>query len=386
MVDEFSLNENIVGGCFWHLFPLGVDNRSLDHRTGGVAREILRRLFTFYDPRFAECGTLRAHLFSQQLRHGASQQVSVAFKNDKGRIKEFETMIQAAGFQKRLQQAHDNPKRASSKKLMKEISPLIQIVGRKLPWTPMERRQAVAQIYGLAYMMGLPTWWVTFNPGMMDNPLVVRMLQRKRGEAVHAATTDWGVHGRLPNTQERALLIARNPFESARGHDHVRELVWKSLMGLSDASEHKVYTRGEGARSPTVTVRHPTRSGPGQSRAPLTPCTVPGVRGKLGGGIFGHTTAGYMVAECTQRGDLHDHALLYGLPNPRMVSEWCHMPETEAAVTELIDECTSSRLPEEHRSRDGDEWRKLSRLGRREPPETRARKRNFIDFWEDIMP
>ncbi len=84
-------------------------------------------------------------------------------------------------------------------------------------------------------------------------------------------------------------------------------------------------------------------------------------------------------------------ALLYGRPNPRMVSEWCHMPETEAAVTELIDECTSTRLPEKYRSKDGDEWRKLPRLGMREPPDMRPRAseptaKAMCHFWAEVIP
>ena len=95
------------------------------------------------------------------------------------------------------------------------------------------------------------------------------------------------------------------------------------------------------------------------------PCTL-----QIAKGAFGNTTAGYIIAECTQRGDLHDHALLHGLLNPQMISQWCHMPETEAALMELIDQSTSTRLPCEYRSRNGDEWKRLPRMMMREPPKT----------------
>ena len=90
-------------------------------------------------------------------------------------------------------------------------------------------------------MTGIPSWWITFNPGMMDNPLVVRMLQRKRGEATGGLTIDWANHKRLPKQQERAHLVAKNPFESARAHNTIRDLIWKDLFGLTNAAETKAH-------------------------------------------------------------------------------------------------------------------------------------------------
>lgn len=50
MIDEYSLNPDIMKGRFWDMFILGVDDRMLNNRSGSLTPPILNRLFTFYDP------------------------------------------------------------------------------------------------------------------------------------------------------------------------------------------------------------------------------------------------------------------------------------------------------------------------------------------------
>jgi hypothetical protein len=366
MVDEFKMNPTILEGRFRHLFLFGVKAWMLHDRTGGLRTGILRRLFGFYDPRFAEAGTLRTHLFSQKLRHGASHNVGIAFKHDKERMAEFEKLLLGKTFQRDIQQAYEHPNLKSSRKLMKRIDRIARLVGRSLPWTPMERKQAIVHVYGQAYMMGLPNWWITFNPSIMDNPLAVRMLQRQLGEAVSTSAVDWAEHKRLPGTQKRAHLLAGNPFESARAFEQTRSVVWNELFGLPNASERKQYA--------WITRVSPCNIAQSSGAPTGYPCTVlrdPEKRIVGDGyhrGAFGATTAGYMTTECTQRADLHGHALLNGLPGPRMVSEWSHMPKIERAIMEVVDSCTTSRLPVDRRSTSGEEWKALPRMAMREPP------------------
>ena len=99
----------------WHLFHL---RRGLTLGQSVTPRQ-LRRLFTHYENRFAECIPLVQHCANVNHRHATNKAVTIRVDSHPEAFAKFREVVDDAAFQSKLKRAQEAPKGAEAAEIMK---------------------------------------------------------------------------------------------------------------------------------------------------------------------------------------------------------------------------------------------------------------------------
>lgn len=227
-----------------HLFLFGID---LPYMKGLVSDEWLYHLLHFHDKRFAESYRLLFFLFNQRQRHHALMATAVKVKADPHAMTAFEKMVNEPNFDTILKEAQANPESAQARAILRVVSPLIRSVGRKIPYSPLERNHALTMMYSYTQYFGPPNLFVTISPAPTDFGLLIRVAS-SGATAVHE----------LPLT-ERARIALKHPVLAVKVFWKLLNSVCEYLVGLplSEVGKRKTqhaYTRATGIYSKAFAI------------------------------------------------------------------------------------------------------------------------------------
>ena len=102
---------------YWHLFHL---RRGLTLGQSVTPRQ-LRRLFTHYENRFAECIPLVQHCANVNHRHATNKAVTIRVDSHPEAFAKFREVVDDAAFQSKLKRAQEAPKGAEAAEIMKAV-------------------------------------------------------------------------------------------------------------------------------------------------------------------------------------------------------------------------------------------------------------------------
>jgi hypothetical protein len=274
-------------GAFPELFPLGLGVPN-DYRDTYVSpSEYFQHLFLLADPRFrlhplfapvawnvTQRHRLR-HSTQMSAAHGQLDDFADVFKHlTAERIEQALADLRAVELQKgwvETKHIKDDGVRMVVMRLMKEL----KTVNQRLPLTRSSKLRSKDEMYSLMLANGAPDFFITLNPCDLHSPLLCTMAGVKL-----KLFEDAGLYGHLPDAAQRALLVARHPYEAARFAYAVLDAFCKALLGFGSSDG-----------------------------APL--------------GIFGKVRAYYLVPEEQLRGSLHFHGVFWleNKPSPAVFEQ-----------------------------------------------------------------
>jgi len=181
-VNEYTGNDTLLAGAFPALFPLGLTADMLGG-AGPLRPDVVRRLLTFYDPRFARDKQFLFLLNNQQVRNENALAATLRVKGksaNSATSRRFVALVNQPDFLARLAAAVKNPESADAKKIAAAVVPLIRVASSQSKWTSSERSQAMPKMLALSHTFGLPCWFTTFAPLASDQPMFLRFCHAKR--------------------------------------------------------------------------------------------------------------------------------------------------------------------------------------------------------------
>tara|TARA_B110001452_G_scaffold244754_1_gene228969 strand:- start:107 stop:478 length:372 start_codon:yes stop_codon:yes gene_type:complete len=113
----------------WQLFHL---RRGLTLGQSVGPRQ-LRRLFTQYDNRFAECIPLSQQCANASHRHATNKAVAIRVDSHPEAFAKFRALVDDAAFQSKLQRAREAPKGKEAAEIMQSVVSFINAAVRT-PW------------------------------------------------------------------------------------------------------------------------------------------------------------------------------------------------------------------------------------------------------------
>lgn len=325
-VNELVFNDKLFYGAFPDVFLLG---RGLgDHHAYFPERLILHMLRQFTGV-FAEDSRLLFALFDQKRRQAVMQSVRTRVNASPEAFAAFMRAVEDPEFAAKLREALHNPDSKEYRELIETIIPHIRIVGRQVPYSPMERQHAAAELHGMVHRFGLPSVFLTISPDDVYSPMVLRMCvppptlgQASPIEDLDAflrgmagEKTEVVLGGHVLSRDEVTAKAANNPVACAELFHRTMVSVFKHLLGVE----------------PAHTTRKTMR------------------RGARGGGVFGDVTAVYAVCEAQNRGSLHMHMAIWGGVPPNVLQAVAACPALCAQVGTALDSMFTATLPvDEH--------------------------------------
>ena len=117
-------------------------------------------------------------------RHRSQSNVTARVRKDSAA--QLVELTNAEQFQHDSVIAEKDPESEEAKELVKQISPLVQLAGGKVPWSPLERLSATHHMYALYHTFGPPAFFVTFAPKTLTNELVLTfgLMQRDPNDTI----------------------------------------------------------------------------------------------------------------------------------------------------------------------------------------------------------
>ena len=170
---------------FFGLFPLGrglVLGRSVSDRQ-------LRRMFTYYDCRFAHDPVFLAHCANVSHRHATNRAVGIRVCSHPDAFAKFKEHVQDASFLQKLQRAKAQPTGAEARQVLKDVIGFINTTAARVPWGKRERAAEVTAFIAGQRMHGAASIFYTVAPDDVHVPLAVRLSfpHVKQGAFPHVA-------------------------------------------------------------------------------------------------------------------------------------------------------------------------------------------------------
>jgi len=270
----------------------------------------------------------------QLQRHENLRGAVTMCENHPDKVKRLNEMLQSKDFNKELQAALKDDKSLLAKKLCKELNGLVQVAGRKTPFSSAQRRHGLTQCYAMCHRFGMPSWFLTFAPDVLHNKLVVRLHFYAMSNRSHPAVA--GPELRQAMTTERftefdvpldgIFLTESKLQEMNSANPCAASQVYKLLMELT-----LKYSFG-------VEPEYMQKSS-----------TCPRDLDPLDYGVFGEPYAVILTTEEQLRLALHGHMLGWDGITPNTVARCSAFPELQSKITEVLDSmCTTTLRASDH--------------------------------------
>ncbi len=303
--------------AFPHLFPLGKGLR----KTGSVPQKDVQHILYQWHGKFAGCIRLVFLLFDQFQRHATARQVHATVKSNKSSLDAFSNLIAETGFRERLERAKNDPDAPESKALLSKLTPHINIINRKVPYTTAERSAALGHLLNMVRYYGPPSIFYTLAQddihGLLNSRMALPM------------TDNWS----FPATESgfaEALRQRQNEFHTIPVNDSaLRTLLARSPVPAGDMFRlviNTVFTHLLGTPPDNASKK---KTVPLPNRKP---------------GVFGTPIASFGVTEEQARGSLHMHLLFWGGLTPTVLQAIGGIPALVNEVASALDRIVKAQL------------------------------------------
>ena len=306
LINDYSENCVLLSIGFPHLFPFGITKKEMG--TGTVAELMRETWLLFYDQRFAEDADFIFFLFDQIQRHANNKAVSYKIKYGGEREDKFVDIVNDEKFLQSLGEALSDPKSSAMKNIKSTISPLVRIIGRKLPWTVFERADVIGKIKAFGIYFGPATYFITLAPSMKNQILCLRICSANKEKEY-----------KFDTIFKRTKMITKNPVAATRIFYRVLEKFFEIIVRLP---------------LDTFTGRNTNYNA-------LIEQEFKGVCG-----AYGPATAHIGVIEEQTGGNLHYHGLIFGTWDVRQIQLWVHSGEARKMFEQLLDNHIRCTIPD----------------------------------------
>lgn len=295
LINEFTDNPTLFNGSFPHLFPLGLKLPT----SGSISQEFAEHLLLQKDQRFAQSMPLLFLLFNQSQRHIAARNVSATLKSDSHLIQNFIELVATESFKKDLDEALANPTSKTASQLLKQILPLINVTGKSIPYGPIQKKQAITQLYALHRFFGPASWFVTLAPDDASSEMVLK-LGNYQGDFI------------LPIPLKfRHEFVSKNPVAATRYFMKIIEGFFTLCFGLAPTDKSRKTISWEEKE-----------------------CL-----------LVGKPLGFFEVDEANGRGSLHFHSLLWGGILPILIQQLSEYPQYVTEIARILDSQTCCFVP-----------------------------------------
>ena len=338
----------------WHLFIL---RRGLT-LSQSVSRRQLRRIFTQYDNRFAECIPLLQHCGNVSHRHATNKAVAIRVNSHPEAFAKFQALVDDEAFQSKLLRAQALPKGAEAAEIMKTVVSFINAAAVKIPWGMRERANEVHALIAGQRAHGAAGIFYTCAPDDVHQPLAVRLSTAHRAaqeyrdqeyrrdvfpNAVEEAFKR-ALQGQTPNERVRdsdfepdrkhrmdeatlQRLAAGNPIASVLTFNHLVENLRTNLLCQSLA------------RPGNLTVPNACTEGQNDNE---------GTKQRRKKGVFGICFLNRDVKECNKRAAMHEHGQAHGGVPPALLADVASNDQLRQLALNAIDTHVKGELQLEY--------------------------------------
>ena len=244
-------------------------------------------------------------------RHETNRSVSMKIKQNTEQDKDFVNEVNDPEFAEKLQEAVADPEGETAKELHKALSPLIKIVGNKIPWSVFERGDTLAKLYSLSHLFNMGSHFITISPKMYNNVLALRLVCEGREIDFDIPTA---------SKYNRAKKMIENPVGATITFYRLIEKFMEIIVGLGK----------EECGGKMLNVDSLIRKMKNKKT-----------------GAYGAVKAYFGVFEEQGGGDLHMHAILFGGWNIKVFQRCVHEPKIRQMFIDLIDSHITCEIPQE---------------------------------------
>lgn len=353
-VNEFEENDRIMTCGFPDLFFLGEGVRF----AGSIPTTTTSHWLKHHSGRFGRDSQLLFLLFNQLQRHSAARMVAASVKSHPAHLAALRKLISEPDFTERATDALADPGSETGRDLLRQIQKLITMSTKSVPFSAMERKAAISELYSMVQFYGLPSWFVTVSPSENNNKIVMTIANQCNWEDIPASETapkrrdlvEWSIVCDYP---KRAQIVANDPVAAAQYFAAMTEAMMKHLCQL--ACSH---------------VSRKT-SAPKHNKA----------------GVLGRTFAHFAALECQGRGSLHFHAVIWSGLTPQLLQALASndpaLDGLRRSAASVLDSMVRGTLdPARHGSREQDKADRNERLNGVGPPDLES---EFPTQWAGIL-
>jgi hypothetical protein len=330
---DFNDDDCSLTCAFPYIFPLG---QAYLRSTGCLNREQLNHLFTQFHQAPARDRKLIAYIFDNKRRTQTMLGVKVLSKGNSKAYRKMDEVVNAAGFQDRLEEAVKDPDSKDARDLLKILHNCLTIAGRNQNYGSHELRNVVPTIKEISKSLGPPSAFVTCSLDGKGNPRAFRLSK--------TVLTNRDMPAHLPK-------------------DKIDEFIDK-MVGDADASRESHYfpfPMDESARAKEcidnpiayvqefMAVVHSLLSVvigivPENFFSQMSGKTTRKTVYLNKKGALGHVLSYYGVIEANNRGELHFHLLCFGSVPPHVLTNFATSPDLRKKISEVFESYYTTKL------------------------------------------
>jgi hypothetical protein len=333
---DFDDNDYSLTCAFPYIFPLG---QAYGRSTGTLNREQLNHLFTQFHQAPARDRKLLAYVFDNKRRTQTMLGVKVLSKGNSKAYRKMDEVVNATGFQDRLEAAVNDPESKDARELLKTLHNCLTIAGRNQSYGSHELRNVVPTIKEISKSLGPPSAFVTCSLDSKGNPRAFRLSK--------AVVTNRDMPAHLPT-------------------DKLHEFIQK-MVGDGNAEQENNYfpfPMDEGARAKEgidnpiayvqefMAVVHSLLSVvigivPENFFSQMSGRTTRKTVHLNKKGALGHVLSYYGVIEANNRGDLHFHLICFGSLPPHVLTNFATCPDMRKKISDVFKSYYTTQLDRE---------------------------------------
>jgi hypothetical protein len=233
-VNEFN-NTTLFPMIYPTLYPFGLGGFEDQSRTVSVSMKAhVKHLFSLADRRFQQHHSFLFTVFNMLQRRAVLLHTSLKVKKDNfdSVVARFGTVSADAVHRVSERVARGDYMTAYDEEekrvlvLMKEVN----VITSHVPGSSSARLMLRNEIRALMIRLGLPSFYLTLNPGDVFNP-IVKLLAGADIDVDHL------LHDDVPKFWEQSILVAKNPFVAAKFFNIYMKAFIKCLLGYDPHSE-----------------------------------------------------------------------------------------------------------------------------------------------------
>ena len=334
---DFNDNDYSLTCAFPYIFPLG---QAYNRSTGTLNRDQLSHLFTQFNQVPARDRKILAYVFDNKRRTQTLLGVKVLSKGNSKAFQKMDEVVNASGFQDKLEAAMQDPESKSARELLHTLDNCLTIAGKNQSYGSHELRNVVPTIKELSKSFGPPSAFFTCSLDSKGNPRAFRL-----SKAV-VTNRDMPAHLDEDNLDEFIEKMVGDgnatqennyfPFpmdESARAKEgidnpiaYVQEFmaIVHSLLSVVIGIVPENFFSQMSGKTIQKTVYFGNKKG-----------------------ALGHVTSYYGVIEANNRGDLHFHLLCFGSLPPQALTDFATCPVIRKKIAEVLESYYTTELDRE---------------------------------------
>ena len=319
-LNEFTENDRLILGAFPHLFLLGRGVPS-DH---SLTQELYSHYMNQFTGSMARESQFYFFLSNQRRRHEATRSASLRVKNTPKAFEKFDYLVNNADFHRASERAVKNPLGKDAQDILKSTAPYIQMSGKHVAFSPMERNDAMTSLCAITQRYGTPSVFLTVSPDDTHHPMTLRIAFPSTSNVKFPAKPEKSIEALINEDEEYQQmsisqlaihkLVTESPHVSATVFKLIMDNLFSELLGIQLSSTTKKTT-------------------------PLS---------SRNEGVFGKVTAAFSVTEVQGRGALHAHCAIWGTSfTPDFLQKVSPCPLLVDQVAKVLDSMYVAMMPDE---------------------------------------